>query len=120
MTAPGTTAELARVMFPSGAVTVHATCAPRAPGAGRAYPGCQVTGYPDGPFIVRGSFELHDPAGRQIPVRRRTVAVCRCGLTRAAPFCDGTHKAVRFRAAATPTVPGNAAAAGLVGSPHAA
>jgi CDGSH-type Zn-finger protein len=108
-TAPGTATELARVMFPRGPVTVHARRA-----------GCQVTGYPDGPFIVRGSFELHDPAGRPIAVRRRTVAVCRCGRTRAAPFCDGTHKAIRFRAAATPPVPGNDAGAERAESRHAA
>jgi CDGSH-type Zn-finger protein len=33
---------------------------------------------------------------------RRTVALCRCGRSAIKPFCDGTHKVVRFRAPSTP------------------
>ncbi|OZB76819.1 MAG: hypothetical protein B7X41_21550 [Microbacterium sp. 14-71-5] len=36
--------------------------------------------------------------GTPIPRRRRTVALCRCGLSAIKPFCDGTHKAAGFRA----------------------
>jgi CDGSH-type Zn-finger protein len=28
------------------------------------------------------------------------VALCRCGKSAAKPFCDGTHKTIRFRAGA--------------------
>ncbi|OZB82621.1 CDGSH iron-sulfur domain-containing protein [Microbacterium sp. 13-71-7] len=57
-----------------------------------------VTPYPDGPLIVRGEVELVAGDGTPIPRRRRTVALCRCGLSAIKPFCDGTHKAAGFRA----------------------
>ncbi|HET8927959.1 MAG TPA: CDGSH iron-sulfur domain-containing protein [Microbacterium sp.] len=31
------------------------------------------------------------------PQRRRTIALCRCGLSSIKPFCDGTHKVTGFR-----------------------
>lgn len=56
-----------------------------------------ITAYPDGPFIVRGEVSLVDEHGRPIPQRRRTVALCRCGVSAIKPWCDGTHKMVGFR-----------------------
>jgi CDGSH-type Zn-finger protein len=56
-----------------------------------------ITPYPDGPLIVRGSFEILSPDGVPIPAGRRTVALCRCGVSSIKPFCDGTHKLVKFR-----------------------
>jgi len=58
----------------------------------------RITPYEDGPLLVRGSFELMDQNGEPIESRRRTVALCRCGKSRIKPFCDGTHKATRFKA----------------------
>jgi CDGSH-type Zn-finger protein len=57
-----------------------------------------ITAYRDGPLLVRGPFRLLDQDGNEIEVERRTVALCRCGKSRLRPFCDGTHKVVRFRA----------------------
>jgi CDGSH-type Zn-finger protein len=57
-----------------------------------------ITSYRDGPLLVRGPFRLQDQEGNEIEVGRRTVALCRCGKSRMRPFCDGTHKLVRFRA----------------------
>ena len=56
-----------------------------------------ISPYPDGPLIVRGDVELLTADGTPIPTRRRTVALCRCGLSSIKPFCDGTHKAAGFR-----------------------
>lgn len=56
-----------------------------------------VTPYPDGPLIVRGDIELRRADGQVIETTRRTVALCRCGLSTIKPFCDGTHKATGFR-----------------------
>lgn len=58
----------------------------------------RITPYRDGPYLVRGAFELVDQEGREIPVSRRTIALCRCGRSRIRPFCDGTHRLVGFRA----------------------
>jgi len=67
----------------------------------------RISLYRNGPYIVRGDFEIADQDGNTIEVRRQTIALCRCGRSRTRPFCDGTHKATGFRADAyaegTPT-----------------
>ncbi|HWF32768.1 MAG TPA: CDGSH iron-sulfur domain-containing protein [Solirubrobacteraceae bacterium] len=57
-----------------------------------------ITAYQDGPYLVRGPFRMLDQEGRQITMQRRTVALCRCGKSRLRPLCDGTHRAIGFRA----------------------
>jgi CDGSH-type Zn-finger protein len=57
-----------------------------------------ITAYQDGPYLVRGSIRLLDQRGEEISSPRRTVALCRCGKSRMRPFCDGTHRSIRFRA----------------------
>jgi CDGSH-type Zn-finger protein len=57
-----------------------------------------ITPYRDGPLIVRGPVRMSDQDGNEIAVERETIALCRCGKSRIRPFCDGTHKLVRFRA----------------------
>ena len=64
-----------------------------------------ITAYPDGPYLVRGPFTLVDHNGAEIPVLRRTVALCRCGKSRIRPFCDGTHKLIGFKTAEASPVP---------------
>lgn len=52
---------------------------------------------PDGPLLVRGDFEIITPSGEPVPRQRRTVALCRCGASAIKPYCDGTHKLIKFR-----------------------
>ena len=54
--------------------------------------------YENGPYLIRGEFEITDQDGNPIEVRRGTIALCRCGASRTKPFCDGTHKAIGFEA----------------------
>jgi CDGSH-type Zn-finger protein len=61
-----------------------------------------ITPYRDGPLLVRGPVRLADQEGNEIAVDRETIALCRCGRSRLRPFCDGTHKLVRFRAPSGP------------------
>lgn len=61
-------------------------------------PQTRITPYRNGPYLVRGPFVLVDQDGNEIEVKRRVVALCRCGRSQMRPFCDGTHKAARFRA----------------------
>jgi CDGSH-type Zn-finger protein len=66
----------------------------------------RITPYRNGPLLVRGPFVLVDQDGSEIEVKRRVVALCRCGRSQIRPFCDGTHKAIGFKAdSALPVVP---------------
>jgi CDGSH-type Zn-finger protein len=65
----------------------------------------KITPYRDGPYLVRGPFSIVDQNGNEIEVKRRVVALCRCGRSQMRPFCDGTHKAIGFRAASGLSTP---------------
>ena len=42
---------------------------------------------------VEGDFEILDAEGRPYDLGGRTVvSLCRCGLSKNMPFCDGEHK----------------------------
>jgi CDGSH-type Zn-finger protein len=55
-----------------------------------------ITVTADGPLLVRGAVRIVDADGLEVPVRRRVVAICRCGRSSIQPFCDDTHKVVPF------------------------
>jgi CDGSH-type Zn-finger protein len=61
-----------------------------------------VTPYRDGPYLIRGDFVLQDQEGNELPLERRTIALCRCGKSRIRPLCDGTHKLIGFEAPSSP------------------
>lgn len=52
-----------------------------------------VTVCPGGPLLVRGPVTVVGPDGAPVTRNRRTVALCRCGLTGSTPWCDGSHTA---------------------------
>jgi CDGSH-type Zn-finger protein len=58
----------------------------------------RITPYRNGPYLVRGPVVVVDQDGNEIEVKRQVVALCRCGRSQIRPFCDGTHKAIGFRA----------------------
>lgn len=58
----------------------------------------KITPYRNGPYLIRGPFAIVDQDGNEIEIKRRVVALCRCGRSQIRPFCDGTHKAIGFRA----------------------
>ncbi len=47
---------------------------------------------PEGPILVRGDHLVQDEAGSVHRTTRPVSAVCRCGKSGIAPWCDGTHK----------------------------
>ena len=65
-----------------------------------------ITPYRDGPLLVRGPVRMTDQEGNEIALDRGTVALCRCGKSRLRPFCDGSHKLVRFQAPSEPEARG--------------
>lgn len=58
----------------------------------------RITPYKNGPYLVRGNFVITDQDGNTIEARTGVVALCRCGHSQTRPFCDGTHKAIGFKA----------------------
>ena len=71
-------------------------------------PKCRITITRDGPYVVTGNvpvsekfivpkggtYELRD--GRELP-QAEEYALCRCGKSKDAPFCDGSHRTNGFR-----------------------
>ena len=55
----------------------------------------QITLCPNGPMLVRGPVTIKDAEGNLVRCERSTLALCRCGKTSIAPFCDGTHKLIK-------------------------
>jgi len=47
---------------------------------------------PGGPMLLRGDAVVEDEDGVRHRTTRPVSAVCRCGSTARAPWCDGTHK----------------------------
>ncbi len=58
-----------------------------------------ITPTDNGPYRVEGSFKLILPSGRELPIKKSPVYLCRCGGSTKKPFCDGTHSKIGFRAA---------------------
>ena len=56
-----------------------------------------VATIPDGPLWVRGGIPVGTADGYTYEVRNR-VTLCRCGLSKNKPFCEGTHVAAGFSA----------------------
>jgi CDGSH iron-sulfur domain-containing protein 3 len=51
----------------------------------------------NGPYKVTGPVRIVDAQGGVFEVEAgRPVVLCRCGRSRAKPFCDATHKASGF------------------------
>lgn len=54
-----------------------------------------VTARASGPLVVMGRVDVLGPDGDLLESSER-VFLCRCGQSGRKPFCDGTHKRVRF------------------------
>jgi CDGSH-type Zn-finger protein len=50
-----------------------------------------------GPYVIEGDdVRVIDWDGREYPIERRPVALCRCGQSGKKPFCDGSHRNAGF------------------------
>jgi CDGSH-type Zn-finger protein len=53
----------------------------------------KLTVNPNGSLKIEGEFELVDAQGNAYGLDgRTTLGLCRCGLSKNKPFCDGSHK----------------------------
>lgn len=51
----------------------------------------------NGPLLVSGAVQLEDQEGNVFDLAGKdSFALCRCGATKGAPFCDGSHKSCGF------------------------
>ena len=57
------------------------------------YPGNSIMVRPNGPLICKGDNDitLLDSEGSVI-LKDKEFALCRCGMSKSKPFCDGSHK----------------------------
>lgn len=60
----------------------------------------RIVVYEEGPYLVRGGFDLVGPEGQALS-DRPIVALCGCGRSKTAPLCDGSHKLGRTRRRST-------------------
>jgi uncharacterized Fe-S cluster protein YjdI len=51
---------------------------------------------PNGPLLVYGTLEVKDKDGNET-TKQNTTAFCRCGGSMNKPYCDGTHRKIRFK-----------------------
>ncbi len=53
----------------------------------------KITVNPNGSLRVEGDFTIVDKTGNTYDLAgREVVGLCRCGLSKNKPFCDGSHK----------------------------
>ena len=57
----------------------------------------EITVFDNGPLLVKGDMTVKDSAGNAFDLEgKESIALCRCGGTGNAPFCDGSHKSGGF------------------------
>jgi CDGSH-type Zn-finger protein len=61
----------------------------------------------NGPFLVQGTFTVTDHKGNPFPLPpgKTAYALCRCGLSKNRPFCDGSHRGQFVAAELAPEPP---------------
>jgi uncharacterized Fe-S cluster protein YjdI len=57
--------------------------------------GASISVMKNGPLLVEGDFRVIAPDGKELKPMIIT-SFCRCGHSRAQPYCDGTHRKVGF------------------------
>jgi len=57
--------------------------------------GATISIMKNGPILVEGDFKVISSEGKELKTMIMT-SFCRCGHSRAQPYCDGTHRKVGF------------------------
>lgn len=77
---------------PTGALRYELSGEPEPP-----YEHTTLVPIPNGPLLVRGHVEVVDANNGKVLTKENRLALCRCGNTRNSPFCDNSHRRVRFK-----------------------
>jgi CDGSH-type Zn-finger protein len=56
---------------------------------------CVITLKTRGPVAITGNFIVIDEEGNEMP-KKEKVSLCRCGMSKTLPICDGAHKGLSF------------------------
>lgn len=56
---------------------------------------CVITLKPRGPVAITGDFLIIDEEGNELPQKEK-ISICRCGMSKTMPICDGAHKGLSF------------------------
>ncbi len=56
-----------------------------------------IRAWRDGPLRIKGEVEIINKDGETV-MKADRAALCRCGASRNKPFCDNTHKMIKFTA----------------------
>jgi CDGSH-type Zn-finger protein len=56
-----------------------------------ASPSLRIQVASKGPYLIKGKCIIVDEQGREVE-KEGTIALCRCGLSKNKPYCDGTHR----------------------------
>jgi len=80
---------------PSGALQVIVSGVAATRGTPPSVPSVEIEVRPNGPLVLRGPVHVIKENGQEVD--KATCALCRCGGTANAPFCDGTHNRIGFR-----------------------
>ena len=50
----------------------------------------------NGPIIIKGNFKIIGTDGEELK-QMKVASICRCGHSENQPYCDGTHKKIKFK-----------------------
>jgi CDGSH-type Zn-finger protein len=56
----------------------------------------KITMAQNGPLLIEAHEARLTKDGKEEVIRRKTIALCRCGQSLNKPFCDGAHKKCEF------------------------
>ncbi len=77
---------------PSGALSYRKNQTPGGTGTSSA---TRIEIMPGGPLVVYGSISIKDQNGNDT-LKDQATAFCRCGQSANKPYCDGSHRKIRF------------------------